>query len=348
MKKFSLGLLATILLLSGCGQRSSKETLRILSPTVYIDKSVISEFEREHDVKVIYDTFDSNEAMYTKIQSGDKYDILIPSDYMIERLISEDWLVKVDRNKLKNIAGLNPELLHKAFDPNDEYSVPYFWGTLGILYNQTVISEAKIVQAGWNILRDTTYKGRLYFYESERDAFMIALKALGFKANTTDDQELAQANQWLIDQKTEMAPIYVTDEVIDRMVAGTKDLAVIYSGDAAYVMSENEDMAYFEPLEGTNVWLDSLVITKDVTNLDLALSWIDFMLDPEIAERNALEVGYTPVISSVYQKLSGPGGDFEGISAFSPRSNGANDEIFRHNEQLRIKIAEMWNKIIAK
>ncbi len=347
MKKFSVILIASVLVLSGCSS-SKKETLRILSPTVYIDKSVITDFEKEHNVKVIYDTFDSNEAMYTKILSGDKYDILIPSDYMIERLIEEDKLEKLDRSKLKNIGGLNPELLGKSFDPSDEYSVPYFWGSIGIVYNQTVIDKTLVETQGWSILRNTDYKGRLYFYDSERDAFMIALKALGYSANTTSVAELEAAQQWLLDQKAEMNPIYVTDEVIDYMLDGTRDLAILYSGDAAYVMSENEDMAYFEPLEGTNVWVDSLVITKDVTNIDLALAWIDFMLDPEVAEKNAVEVGYTPVILSVYQALSGPGGDFEGISAFTPRSGYSKDEIFRHNEAMRVKIAELWNIVIAK
>ena len=348
MKKISLVILTALLVLSGCGKNTNKETLKVLSPTVYIDKSVITSFEKEHNVKVIYDTFDSNEAMYTKILSGDKYDILLPSDYMIERLIEEDKLSKIDRSKLKNIAGLNPELLGKSFDVNDEYSVPYFWGSIGILYNQNVISETTLQEEGWNILINTKYKDRLYFYESERDAFMIALKALGYSANTNSDNELEAAHQWLLDQKTTMNPIYVTDEVIDRMEAGTKDLAVMYSGDAAYVTSENEDMAYFEPLEGTNVWIDSLVITKDVTNMDLALAWIDYMLDLEVAEKNAIEVGYTPVILSVYEKLSGEDGEFEGIEAFTPRSGYALDEIYTHNEERRLKIAELWNKVIAK
>lgn len=348
MKKVLITVIGLLLVLTGCQSSGEKETLRILSPTVYIDPTVITDFEKKYDVKVIFDTFESNEAMYTKLQSGDKYDVLVPSDYMIERLIEEGMLEKIDRSKLTNIEGLNPGLLKPAFDPNDEYAVPYFWGTVGLVYNKNNVSESLLESQGWNILMNTDYKGSVYFYESERDAFMIALKALGYSANTSDDTEIQAAYNWLVKQKETMDPIYVTDEVIDRMEAGTKDLGVIYSGDAAYVMSVNEDMGYFEPKEGTNVWVDSLVITKDVTNMDLALQWIDFMLDPEIAERNAIEVGYTPVVQSVFDKLSGPDGEFEGISAFEPRMGYDKDESFRHNEALRVKIAELWSNVVAK
>ena len=269
MKKFItvFGLLAvSALALTGCGK--SKETLKIYNAGEYIDTSLISKFEKENKCKVVYETFDSNETMYTKIMSGENYDVLVPSDYMIERLIKEDKLEKIDWDKITNKDNLNPDTLGQAYDPNQEYAVPYFYGTVGILYDTTVVDEKDLAD-GWNLLNNTKYKDNIYMYDSERDSFMIALKALGYSMNTTDKSEIDQAYQWLIEQRDSMNPIYAGDDVIDNMISGNKAMAVVYSGDGAYIMSENEKLDFFEPEEGTNTWYDAMVIMKGTKHSEL-------------------------------------------------------------------------------
>ena len=216
---------------------TSKRTLRVYNWGEYIDKTVLDEFEEEYDCQIIYETFDSNEIMYTKYMSGNSYDIMVPSEYMIERLIKEDQLQKIDKDLIPNISNINEGVLGQSFDPNNDYWVPYFCGNVGILYDKTIV-DAKDLEEGWDILRNTKYKGQIYMYDSERDSFMVALKALGYSMNTTDQQEIDAAYQWLIDQRAEMDPVYVGDESIDTMISGLKAMAIMYSGDAAAVMAD--------------------------------------------------------------------------------------------------------------
>ena len=277
-------------MLTGCG--SSKPTLKVYSWGEYIDTSLLSEFEREYDCKVVYETFDSNESMYTKIQSGENYDILVPSDYMIERLIKEDELQAIDWSQVPNAEGLDDVVMGEAFDPDNTYSVPFFYGTVGILYDTTVVDEADLAD-GWEILRNEKYAGDIYMYDSERDSFMPALKALGYSMNTTNKDEIDEAYQWLIEQRDTMQPVYAGDDVIDNMISGNKAMAVVYSGDAAYIMSENEDLAFYEPEEGTNIWQDAMVITNDCTEVELAHAYINFMLEADHAYANTVAVGYS-------------------------------------------------------
>ena len=347
MKKMLLVFVLLLTVLTGCGSSGSKKTLKVFSPGVYIDPEVIRMFEEEFDCKVIFDEFESNEQMYTKLLSGEKYDILVPSDYMVERLIEEEKLQTIDLSKIENYDGLIEGLKGLPSDPNNEYSVPYFWGTVGLLYNTKTVDYADLENEGWGILLNPKYKGRTFMYDSERDAFMIALKALGYSANTEDEEEIEAAYQWLLTQKQTMNTAYVTDESIDAMIQGIKDIAVMYSGDSAYIMTENEDLDFYMPAEGTNLWVDSMVIMKDAENVDLAYEWINYMLDPEIAAMNSSYVGYTSIVQSVYDEMSGPGGEYEGINAYIPRLGYENDEVFRHNEVLRVKIAELWLRVKA-
>ena len=181
-------------LVSGCGG-SGKPTLKVYSWGEYIDTSLIPQFEREYDCKVVYETFDSNESMYTKLQSGETYDVLVPSDYMIERLIKEDALQPIDWSLVPNASGLDEAVMGEEFDPENTYSVPFFYGTVGILYDTTVVDE-KDLEDGWNILKNEKYAGNIYMYDSERDSFMIALKALGYSMNTTNRDEIVEAYNW--------------------------------------------------------------------------------------------------------------------------------------------------------
>ena len=209
------------------------QTLRIYSPGEYIGENVIPQFEELTGARVVLELFDSNEQMYIKVANGESYDILIPSDYMIERLIKEDLLQKVDSSKLMNMDFISEEVKGLAYDPGNEYSVPYFWGSVGIVYDTTKVSEEELLQEGYNIFLNEKYKGDIYLYDSERDSFMMALKALGYSMNTESEEELQEAYKWFETCVTTMAPEIVTDEIIDNMAQGRKALGIVYSGDAA-------------------------------------------------------------------------------------------------------------------
>jgi spermidine/putrescine-binding protein len=342
MKKLLFSLIALGLILSGCSSTPTR-TLKVFNWGVYIDESLIAEFESMYNVRVIYDTFESNEAMYTKLMSGEVYDVLVPSDYMIQRLIQENFLQPLDTSVV-DLSALMPHVLGLSFDPTNTYSAPYFWGNVGILYNTNVVSQADL-RAGWNVFLNTKFAGDVYFYDSERDAFMVALKALGFSANTKDDGELQAAYDWLTQFNRTMNPVYVTDDVIDNMIAGNKSLAVVYSGDAAYILDENEDMAFFVPSEGTNLWVDAMVIPRNAAAPDLANLWIAFMLSEDAQTANTLEVGYSTVHQAVWDAMVGPGGDYEGNEAYEVRKTWPSDEIFRYDEELKIKMSDLWLRV---
>ena len=192
------------------------------------------------------------------------------------------------------------------------------------------------------------YRNDIYFYDSERDAFMVALKALGYSMNTSDKEELTEAYEWLSNLASTMSPVYVLDSVIEAMLDANKSMAMMYSGDAAFIMSENEDMDYFEPLDGTNIWVDAMVIPKDAKEIELAHEWINFMLDYDIAYSNSEIVGYTSPVLDVFSELSGEDGIFYQNKAYVPRLNYAEDETFIHNEELRKTISDLWIKVKAK
>lgn len=325
------------------GMKNDKPVLKVYNAGEYIDDSLISAFEEEYGCRVIYETFDSNESMYTKVMSGEKYDIIIPSDYMIERLAKEELIQEIDKSRITNLDGVIPSILDQPFDPGNTYSIPYFWGNVGILYDTTVVDEADLLD-GWELLRNPKYKDNIYMYDSERDSFMIALKALGYSLNTADRTEIDAAYKWLIEQKEIMNPIYVGDDVIDSMIAGSKALAIVYSGDAAYIMSENEDMRFFAPDKGTNLWIDGMVITSECTNTDLAHKWIDFILRPENAVANSEAVGYSSPVESAFEEVRDT--VYEGNEAYVPRQDNTNDEYFRYQDPATKKYyAEIWTKV---
>ncbi|QIK56376.1 ABC transporter substrate-binding protein [Erysipelothrix sp. HDW6A] len=350
MKKLLVSVLA-LLVLVGCGSSSAggKESseLRVFNWGEYIDKDLVKEFEKENNVKVIYEVFESNEAMYIKLQSGEKYDVIIPSDYMVQRLREEGKLQKIDYSKITNYENTLANLRGRKMDPQDEYTVPYFWGSVGIVYDKTKVDPALVEAQGWDILRNQDYKGRLYFYDSERDAFMIALKALGYSMNSTDEKEIEAAYEWLIALGKEMKPTYVADEVIDGMVTGVMDLAVMYSGDASYVLSENPNMAYHEPKQGTNTWVDTMVIPSDAQNVEMAHKWINFMISNEGSKRITKAIGYTSPIQKVIDEVTGPNGTYEGVSSYIPRSGYDKDEEFFYDAKMKALLSEYWTKIKA-
>lgn len=321
------------------------QTLHVYNWGEYTGENIIQDFEEKTGATVVMENFDSNEQMYIKVANGESYDILVPSDYMIQRLIDEDYLQKLDPDKLDCMDLLADAVKGLPYDPNNEYSVPYFWGTVGIVYDTTVVDEEDLVNEGFNIFLDEKYKGNIYLYDSERDSFMMALKALGYSMNTEDASELQQAYDWLVQCVRTMEPEIVTDEIIDNMVQGRKALGLIYSGDAAYVMSENEDMGFYLPETGTNLWSDAMVIPANAKNPDLAHEFINHVCSYEGAYDNSSYVGYTSPNQEVMDELSGEGGDYEGINAYIPRTDNDQDEVFVFNDDTRKIISNLWSKV---
>lgn len=321
------------------------QTLRIYMPGEYIGENVVPDFEEQTGASVIMENFDSNEQMYIKVANGESYDILIPSDYMIQRLMEEDYLQTIDVTELDYYEDLDEAVKGPAFDPNDEYSVSYFWGTVGIVYDTTKVSLEDLENEGFGIFLNEKYKGDIYLYDSERDSFMMALKDLGYSMNTESEEELQDAYEWLVQCVETMEPEIVTDEIIDNMAQGRKALGLCYSGDATYIMAENENMGFYLPEAGTNLWYDSMVIPKNAENVELAYEFIDFISSYDYAYDNSSYVGYTSPNKEVAEVLYAEGGDYEGINAYVPRVGYENDEVFFYNEETRKIIANMWSKV---
>ena len=341
---------AAVISVTGCGGSKSEgayagQTLHIYNWGEYTGENMIAGFKARTGADVVMDEFESNEQMYIKVANGDAYDILVPSDYMIERLLKEDLLQPLDKSKLTCLDLLADGVKHLPYDPDNDYSVPYFWGTVGIVYDKTKVDEEDLKKEGFGIFADEKYKGDIYLYDSERDEFMMALKYLGYSMNTSDEKELNEAYEFLLKCVNTMEPEIVTDEIIDNMAQGRKALGLIYSGDATYVMSENENMGYYMPDTGTNIWSDAMVIPKNAENPELAHEFINYITEYEESLDKSLTVGYTSPNKEVLEELSGEGGEFEGIEAFIPRSDNDNDEVFEYNEDTRKIISELWSKV---
>ena len=322
-------------------------TLKLYITGEYLGEDVISNFENMYGVDVIIEYFDSNEMMYTKLQAGDSYDVLVPSDYMIERLMNADMLQPLDLSKIPNMELLSADVQNLPFDPENKYAVPYFWGSVGLVYNHNNVDPADVESQGYEVLRNTKYKGRTYIYDSERDAFMLAFKALGYSMNTDNMSEIEAAYNWLLEMNNTMEPTYVTDEVIDGMIGGIKDIAVVYSGDASIILQENENMSFHMPNCGTNIWYDCMVIPANAENPKLAHEFINYMLSYEAAYDNAETVGYTSPNAEVVDIMVTSDDLFAGNAAYLPRSGFELDESFVDNQTLKKTLSEMWIKVKA-
>ena len=343
-----VGLVASLFGLnkSAGSQPYAGQTLHVYNWGEYTGENIISGFEELTGAKVIMDNFDSNEQMYIKVANGDAYDVLVPSDYMIQRMMQENMLQKLEPETRKECLGeLADAIKGLPYDPKNEYSIPYFWGTVGIVYDKRKVSEEDLENEGWNIFLDQKYKGDIYLYDSERDSFMMALKALGYSMNTTSQDELNEAYNWLVQCVQTMEPEIVTDEIIDNMAQARKALGLIYSGDAAYVMSENENMGFYMPTSGTNLWSDAMVIPKNAKNPKLANEFIRYITSYDAAMDNSSYVGYTSPNKEVMEELGGKGGEYDGINAYSPRSGYEKDEVFQYDEATRKVIADLWSRV---
>lgn len=280
--------------LTACGAKGgSGNEVVVYNWGEYIDPDVLTAFEEETGIEVIYDEFETNEIMYPKIEAGaSQYDVVCPSDYMIQKMIDNDLLAKIDFDNIpnaQNYIGQQYFEQSKEFDPTNEYSIPYCWGTVGILYNKTMVDDPV---DSWDILWNEKYADNILMQDSVRDAFMVALKRNGATMNSVDADELTAAKEALIAQKP-LVQAYVIDQVRDKMIGNEAALGVIYSGEAIYTQRENADLEYVIPKEGTNVWIDSWVIPKNAPNKENAEKFIDYMCRPEIALKNFEYITYS-------------------------------------------------------
>ncbi|NLW57118.1 MAG: spermidine/putrescine ABC transporter substrate-binding protein [Firmicutes bacterium] len=278
-----------VLTFAACGQ-DRKPVLSVYNWGDYIDESIIAEFEKEFNIRVNYDTFSTNEDMYVKVKSGGgSYDLLFPSDYTIERMRKEGMLHKLDFNNIPNYQYIEEQFKNLDYDPQNEYSVPYMWGTVGIVYNKKMVTKPV---TSWRILWDEDYAKQILMLDSQRDSIGITLKMLGYSMNTRNLQELAAAKEALIKQKP-LVLAYVGDDVKDKMIAGEAALAVVWSGDAVYMMRENPDLAFAIPEEGSNLWFDAMVIPNTSKHKTEAEKFINFLCRTEIAYKNTDYIGYS-------------------------------------------------------
>lgn len=271
---------------------SGTEQVIIYNWGEYIDPEVLDMFEEETGIQVIYEEFETNEIMYPKIQSGAiAYDLVCPSDYMIQKMIQNDLLQPLNFDNIPNAKNIGQVYYEKSrqFDPDNQYSIPYCWGTVGILYNTKMVEEPI---DSWTVLWDTQYKDNILMQDSVRDAFAVALKTLGYSLNSTSIHELTQAKDLLVQQKP-LVQAYVIDQVRDKMIGNEAAIGVIYSGEAIYTQTENPDLAYVVPKEGSNMWIDSWVMPKNAPNKENAEKFLDFLCSPEIALMNFEYITYS-------------------------------------------------------
>lgn len=291
MKKFLSAMLAIALLLS-MSSALAEGVVNVFNWEDYISEETLRLFTKETGIRVDYMNFTTNEDMLVQVRTQPgAFDVIFPSDYIVERLIAEDRLEELNFENIPNSSYTLDWLQNPAYDPEHKYSIPYMWGTVGILYNTTKVDEPV---TSWGILWDEKYKDSVFMMDSIRDTLGITLKYLGFSMNTRNPIEIEAAKDKLIEQKVEgIQKAYQVDETKDKMVAGEAALAVVWSGDAQYAIDLNPDLAYAIPEEGSNIWVDAMVIPKGAKNKENAEKFIDFMCRPEIAQLNSQKIGYS-------------------------------------------------------
>ncbi|PAD35281.1 spermidine/putrescine ABC transporter substrate-binding protein [Terribacillus saccharophilus] len=284
-------LLVTISRLNASQGYSGGNTLTVYNWGDYIDPAVIDEFEKQTGITVVYETFDSNEAMMTKIQQGGtSYDVAVPSEYTIEKMKEEDLLLPIDHSKVPNLKNIDSRFMDLAFDPGNEYSVPYFWGTVGIVYNTKQIDGIEF--NSWEDLWNPALKNEIVLIDGAREIVGMGLNSLHYSLNDTDPERLQEAYDKLVSLKPNVRAL-LGDENKLLMASGEVSIGITWSGDASEIMAENEDLDYVVPEEGSNLWFDNMVIPKTAKNIDAAHEFINFMLDPKIAAQNTEYVSYS-------------------------------------------------------
>lgn len=291
-KNVSIVICAVMLvcLFSGCGGgKASKGVVNVYNWGEYIDTNLISQFETETGIRVNYKTYESNEQMYSVLkQGGVSYDVVIPSDYMISRLIDEDMLEPLDFSKIPNYSLIDDSLKGMAYDAQNKYSVPYMWGTMGIIYDPTVVGEVD----SWSAMFDEKNSGNILMLDNSRDAMAIALKYLGYSMNTTDENELNKAFE-LLKQEKPILQGYVMDQIFDKLESGEAAIGAYYAGDYLTMHEENPNLKFCFPKEGTNVFVDAMCVLKNAENKDNAEAFINFMSGTQQSMANSEFIGYT-------------------------------------------------------
>ena len=289
-------------LLVGCGKtKKSSEVLNVYNVGDYIDEDLINKFEEETGIEVVYETYDTNESMYQKLKSGStKYDLIFPSDYMVEKLIDEDMIQPINYDNVPNYKYTMDTFKDPEYDPGNKYSVPYMWGTFGILYNKTMVDEKDVTS--WDVLWNPKYAGEIQMLDSVRDTMGIALMKLGYSINTQDKSEIEAAKNELIKQLP-LVQAYVNDDGKDRLVVGDASMGIVYNGDALVLMDENPDLQYAVPKSGTNTWVDAMCIPKIAENKDYAEMFINFLCDPDNALQNVEYIEYSTPNQAAYDML---------------------------------------------
>jgi spermidine/putrescine transport system substrate-binding protein len=354
MKKF-LSLVVAVLFVFALASCESKPTLKVFIWEEYINMDLVELFEETYDVKVDVIVFASNEAAVLQVKSS-SFDIIVPSDYAIEELASGGYLQEIDWSRLENISQSDFSTSYLAllnqiedFAVEDskilDFGVPYFWGNIGIIYNKDVVSQQEVELAGWDILADKDL--RVMFYDIGRDATMIALRALygqTINPNSATDVQLAAAEKWLTDARGPKTR-YLTTEIYDAFTApATIDVAHAFSGEAIYMLPENDKLGYHVPTSGTNVWMDMLAIPKNAKQTDLAYTFIDFFMSYENGLTNSETEGYTSPRADVAAKIVEDG-------TYGPEYQveiRAYDQIHRYKPELKTKIEELWARVRAQ
>ena len=356
-KLLALGMCAILaaVSLSGCGAKEKSGgagELYVYNWGEYIDEEVVKMFEEETGIEVTYDLFETNEEMYPIIEAGAvKYDVVCPSDYMIQKMAENNMLAEINFDNVPNISNIDPLYMEqsKSFDPENKYSVPYCWGTVGILYNTSMVDTPP---TKWADLWDPKYEGEILMQDSVRDAFMVALKQLGYSLNSTNEAELAEARDLLIAQKP-LVQAYVIDQVRDKMIGGEAAIGVIYSGEMLYIQEEVENLGldytleYVIPEEGSNVWLDSWVIPANAQNKENAEKWIDFLCRPEIAKMNFEYITYPTPNKAAFELLDE---DLQNNTAVFPTDDMLeNCEVFKYlGDEVDSIYNNFWKEVKSK
>ncbi len=346
MKKTLLLLLTTLAVFSlfqGCG-KEDPNTLTILNYGKYIEPEVLDKFEAETGIKVEYEEYITPENMYTKYKAGAiDYDLICTSDYMIEKLISENEVLELNFDQIPLVKNLDSSYFEfsKSFDPENKYTIPYFFGTVGILYNREMVDESKV--NSWQILWDDTYSGKIIMADSVRDSFMVAEKLLGYSLNTTEDDKLRAAQQLLIEQKP-LVYSYLVDEAQDEMIAENAAMAVVYSGEAGLALEYNDNLAFSVPKEGSNMWIDSWFMPKSARHTENAEKFLNFLCREDIAALNFDYVYYaTPnmkVKESLDEELQ------ENTTIFPPQEILDNCEVLKSlDDEAAMRYNLYWKEI---
>lgn len=351
-KRYLLSMLCMAVLLVGLsacdkaeetGSSNPSKEVTVYNWGEYIDPEVIDQFEEETGYKVNYRLFTANEEMYTKVVTGaEPYDVIVPSDYMVQRLKEDGLLAEINFDNIPNYDKIDDVLKNLEYDKQNQYSVPYFWGTVGILYNSKLIDEEP---TSWSVFFDERYKDKILMYDSERDTFMVALTYLGHSMNSQDKHEIEEAKELLIKQKP-LVLAYVIDELQDKMVTEEAAIALVWSGQAAIAMEENPDLRFAIPKEPSNLWVDAFAIPKNCRNKEGAEAFINFMCRDDIALKNMLFTGYTSANKEVRGLLDKDWAD--SIASYPPEDYIRRCEVFRYSPENLKYISRAWLEVKQK